>query len=341
MLKRLAVLFAERFLCYAKPVPDEPASQEVKTEPEQHRTDPEPIIPPLPPNEPNTANAEPVSVQHVENDVKSLKERLKAADRWMICLTLAIALFALCQVVAAILQWRTMDGQLREMKGSGEQTDTLLCLYRQQLTQMRIQTANSHDLDVGTLTQAAAVTRAEAAQVKVERQSIRFQFPVGKPMIVGVELANIGATSALNFRIQGILEILDKDKEPDFRYPGNPDPHDLQVGFLASGEPIHWAVTSWDGKEKRVFTIDDEARMQASTAYAVVYGRMTYGDIFGKSHWETFCVASSAPKPWTIDHTKCAAYDRVDSEPVVQETPKPLAPTQEVPDKPCELPKPN
>jgi hypothetical protein len=234
-----------------------------------------------------------------------------------------------------------MDKQLREMKSSGDQTKYLLCLNQKQLAQMERQTANSHDLAVGSLAQAAAVTRGEAAQIKIERQGIFFPFQIGKPMIVGISLANIGATSALNFRIQGILEILDKDKEPSFRYPGDPDPHDLEVGFLAPREPIPWAVTAWDGKEKRVFTSDDDARMKASTAYAVTYGRMTYRDIFGKSHWETYCVASKAPKAWAIDHTKCAAYNRVDSEPIVQESPKPLAPDQESPDKPCELPKPN
>ena len=52
-------------------------------------------------------------------------------------------------IIAAVIygcQLRTMNGQLNQMKGSGQQTDTLLSLYQQQLAQLTQQTSDTRIL---------------------------------------------------------------------------------------------------------------------------------------------------------------------------------------------------
>src|SRR5258708_36168364 len=57
--------------------------------------------------------------------ITELKEHMKSSDRWMIALTFAIAFFALCSVLVGVLQWRSMNGQLKEMRDGSADTHIL------------------------------------------------------------------------------------------------------------------------------------------------------------------------------------------------------------------------
>jgi hypothetical protein len=83
------------------------------------------LNPPALPDNPSSPNASAVSSQEVQTQVKKLEDQVRRAEKWMIWLTAAIAFFGLCQVIASLLQWRTMSGQLREMKSSGVDTHVL------------------------------------------------------------------------------------------------------------------------------------------------------------------------------------------------------------------------
>ena len=61
----------------------------------------------------------------MKREVKDIDDRVKKGERWMIGLTSAIALSALCSVVVGGLQWSTMMGQLSEMKSGGSDTHNL------------------------------------------------------------------------------------------------------------------------------------------------------------------------------------------------------------------------
>ena len=95
---------------------DDQPSQEIQSQPEQKGLDTEFAVAPLTPNQPNTANAQAVSGKKVKSNVKSLKDRFNAAEKWMIILTGVIAFSALCQVGASLMQWRAMKGQLKEIR---------------------------------------------------------------------------------------------------------------------------------------------------------------------------------------------------------------------------------
>ncbi len=62
----------------------------------------------------------------MRSKVQDIEDRVKRAERWMIGLTAAIALSALCGVVVGFLQWHTLRGQLGEMKSSGKDTRELV-----------------------------------------------------------------------------------------------------------------------------------------------------------------------------------------------------------------------
>jgi hypothetical protein len=70
-------------------------------------------------------------------------------------------------------QLHTMNGQLAEMKGSGEQTNRLLCLYQRQLEQITKQATDTHDLAVAAGNQATASgTQAGASLRSAKAQEI-------------------------------------------------------------------------------------------------------------------------------------------------------------------------
>jgi hypothetical protein len=47
--------------------------------------------------------------------------------------------------------------------------------------------------------------------------------------------------------------------------------------------------------------------------YVVVYGVISYSDVFGKSHFQQICLWSYlAPKPVVIDSSACTNFNRID-----------------------------
>jgi hypothetical protein len=103
----------------------------------------------VPPNPPNPPDTQSVGKQGVEGKVEELEDRVKKGEIWMIGLTAAIALFALCSVAVGILQWSVMKGQLKEMHDGGIDTHNLAL-------SAGTQTTNTHDLAIAAGKQADA-----------------------------------------------------------------------------------------------------------------------------------------------------------------------------------------
>jgi hypothetical protein len=91
----------------------------------------------------------------------------------MTCATVCVAIFTLALFIAAILQWREMDA-------SGKQTDRLLGLYQQQLSQLTKQSADTHDLAVRTKDLADAAAIAELSAEKSAKASQDFALTAAK-----------------------------------------------------------------------------------------------------------------------------------------------------------------
>ncbi len=106
-------------------MPDDKPSDRIEEQPREQPPGSKPIDSPPPPNNPNPPAAQGISRQEVRSEVQNIEDRVKRAERWMIGLTGAIALFALCSVIVGILQWCAMSGQLTEMHNGGIDTHDL------------------------------------------------------------------------------------------------------------------------------------------------------------------------------------------------------------------------
>jgi hypothetical protein len=106
-------------------VPEDHSNKFEHRRAEQSGPAPKTVAAPILPSRQETENAKSDGNSRVESDVKTLRDRLRSAEKWMIWLTGAIALFALCQVGAAFLQWRAMEDQLAEMKSGSTDTHNL------------------------------------------------------------------------------------------------------------------------------------------------------------------------------------------------------------------------
>jgi len=100
---------------------DKNSSQEIQQHPDKGSSDI-----PLSINEPSSPPADTVGNNTKENDIESLEDRIRAAEKWMIFLTAAIIVVTFFGVIAAYMQWNTMSGQLDEMREAGKQTDILI-----------------------------------------------------------------------------------------------------------------------------------------------------------------------------------------------------------------------
>jgi hypothetical protein len=87
-----------------------------------------------PPQIPDSHPAQPVTNEAMEGQIEDIQDRVKRGEWWMIGLTAAIALFALCSICVGLLQWSVMKGQLKEMHDGGTDTHNLATAAGKQAT---------------------------------------------------------------------------------------------------------------------------------------------------------------------------------------------------------------
>lgn len=174
-------------------MPDDNASGSVKEQSAQQNPGCEADNPPPSPDAPKSQPAKSDSSQEIKRDVKDLEDRVKTAERYMIGLTFAIALFALGGVIVGIFQWSAMSGQLGEMKTGGKDT---------------------HDLAIAAGIQAAAAkSSAETAREQLRpwvSAKLSIQHPLtfnakGGTMTIKALLRNPGHSAAIHVRFKSEL----------------------------------------------------------------------------------------------------------------------------------------
>lgn len=88
---------------------------------------------------------------------------------WTTFTTALILVTTVIYTIYSRKQWGTMEAQLQEMKGSGAQTDQLICLYAQQVMQLSRQVSEMEKLSGHTQEQADQTKRsADAAKSAAE-----------------------------------------------------------------------------------------------------------------------------------------------------------------------------
>jgi hypothetical protein len=217
------------------------------------------------------------------------------------------------------------DCQLRQMTKAtvaSQQSAYAACvsaqISRYALLELQSGETDSHNLAVGSIAQAAAVTRAEAAQVNFLRNGILFSPKLGE-ITIPVRIANLGNSQALDVRVQTEIKVIQVNQEPRFTYSHPPMNHE-ETGLLFPRDAAEFKfVAKALGRE---VVIDDTLlkQFESGEVYLAAYGRLTYKDIFNVSHWAQFCVHFSGPASNPEAHPKCADYNRSDLNAMITES---------------------
>lgn len=218
-----------------------------------------------------------------------------------------------------------MNGQLEQMQTAtrvAEQGAYVACenarIARSTLIEIRSGGVDSHNLSVGSLGQAAAVTRAEAAQIKMSQVPDPSSITNGQPINIGIVVQNIGKSAAHKMHLQLQIIRMETGKEPDFRYPISPM-NEFWIGSIFPNDSFPYQVTMATKDHRSVPISDPEYKLFISKKiYFSVYARLTYVDIFGINHWIHFCgrYGHDPRTQYSVRYPKCAAYNNTDDIPI-------------------------
>jgi hypothetical protein len=202
--------------------------------------------------------------------------------------------------------------------------------------------ANWHELNTQNIHQSAATISAGATADRGATQSVialhadqrAWLMTSYRPEEIGVLLQNrlhesftmqnIGKTPVVKMRGIAVLKLLDNTQVPKF---GNLDKEiiafqkdQLPIGKNnASDSRGFYGGILFPNIPKTIpvesgIIAPEEYAKYPSTAYIVLYGTITYEDVFGHHHWTHFCTfESNSPAQSALDKRgKCADYNGVD-----------------------------
>jgi hypothetical protein len=234
-------------------------------------------------------------------------------------LTLVIAGANMAYVFYARKQFITMSGQLAQMQSSSGQTDKLLCLYRQQVSEVaRLADSSARQAAISQkalnssrqqfqLDQRPYVVIDHLALVDFDTRKIISQPIVGRPIAANVYFKNSGKTPALNTKTHRHLlfgddnmiklhpEPIDSAKGGVVMAQGTPGDFvtalSVENTYAVEGSEITSPVVNWDGRYP-----------------VVVFGRVTYQDSAGTRYCTPYFDQLLSGGAWqkiskvTIDH---------------------------------------
>jgi hypothetical protein len=200
-------------------------------------------------------------------------------------------------------------------------------IARGTLLEMQSGEADSHNAAVGTMLQASAAAQGQSGFLALNTG--KMISPNSSPddtnpknwkdfNNLAFNFANIGRSAIRDFHIAFTVQLLPKDVEPknmrtakhlNIQHGGIISP-----GNSAYAQPI---VTDKDGKVIHLDDIPIED-FRLGKFWLVSYGHTEFKDIFGTSHWQTFCgfydtLPQADPYHPKERHTQCANFNRQDS----------------------------
>jgi len=151
----------------------------------------------------------------------------------------------------------------------------------------------------------------QRAWVKIELTAI--QIEESKPLIAQLTVKNVGKTPAQQVNAALKVQVVKKESRPDLKLNGvlftffagilNPE------GTVPASVPMLKHTT--DVLNPPILTKDEISELTSGAAYLVVYGKIEYGDVYGRSHWVQSCNWHSI-KPGTYPSRECVQYNNVD-----------------------------
>jgi len=250
--------------------------------------------------------------EHIEDGAKSPKSHRRARKprkHWLDYATFIVGILGLVGLgVYAALTW----GILRESKA------TVVEMQRQ------------------TRIDERPWLKVSSPEAFITSNGKPIPFAAGQPLQVPIEFTNYGKTAARKITTGISLGVLPTGEEPGIPDAGEtltintttdavvapPGKHLIAVypseitgaGILEPGENIRVTVSrvKISGGQVLIDPVsqEDVQKLSAGKAYIVLFGSISYLDIFGVQHETKFCQA--IPREATLK--KCATYNEVDSE---------------------------
>jgi hypothetical protein len=153
----------------------------------------------------------------------------------------------------------------------------------------------------------------QRAWIIVKYQTI--QLIDGKPITVPLAMENIGNTVAKNVSGKVAVYLTKAGEDPDLDYgPGNTHYEFGPTGLFIPNTPdvMNW-IAIRDGKQIILTAAAHRAIIEGNTLITV-HGKIDYRDIFGDSHWLTFCQQTGGGTMRPSSSNKCASYNNTDEQ---------------------------
>jgi hypothetical protein len=140
-------------------------------------------------------------------------------------------------------------------------------------------------------------------------------FPLeGSSIAASIQIANTGKTPAKDVEGDIVATVLEKGEEPSFDFSTGHPHNKLYAGAIFPNAPINTTITvvRYASQAPETVVPTPELRQQIANgeSFIILYGKITYVDVFGASHSTAFCTASGSAMG---DLRKCLSYNDVDN----------------------------
>jgi hypothetical protein len=144
---------------------------------------------------------------------------------------------------------------------------------------------------------------------------IPLNFPLEGTFIpVPIQIANTGKTPAKKIEGDIVATVLVKGEEPSFDFDTGHPHNRIHAGVIFPNGPINVTIPivryGAQAPEAIVPTPSLRQEIANGESFIIFYGKITYSDVFGTSHWTSFCTGSGIAMG---DLKKCVSFNNVDS----------------------------
>jgi len=278
-----------------------------------------PVVPLAITAEPSAAYA---SQQNAEYTQSYTLQRRGFWVQVALCFFTAFA-FAAAARYASIARYTLIEVQKQTM---ASQTAAYAACVSAQIARGALVEAQKSSSDVHDATVASTYQAAFAAQSEgpfIESTSLNTPtIGVGNAIAVPFNIRNTGKSGAMNFAFIMRTVFVPTATDPDFTYPEPLTTSGNTPVFVVGGNIrdqfrnriVQVALKNPDGSEY-VATPEDVRAFQRGDKDILFFGKITYEDSFGVSHWITFCRVFHQfdNNVSSTTHHGCIAYNRQDT----------------------------
>jgi hypothetical protein len=280
---------------------------------------------------------------------KSKKEKESTADRAAkrsADATYAIAAFTIVLAIVAVLTLVEViegGGDTKAIAEATKHSAYAACINsqiaRDTLLQMQSAYTDTHNVASSSIIQARAGAEAEIAHV--EPIGINGpQYYQGK-IVVPLAVKNTGKTEAKNLVVRVASLLINGNEDPPFIYSFD-GVAKIRTTLLRANEDTlpraeshlpQLSVNTYAKEGSKYSQVTRTSAMEQQfingTKDVLLYGKITYEDIFGAKHWTTFCNVFEGNLVGFVTETRhkaCAEYSRADQNSILPpDPPRPVA----------------